>query len=901
MKFLCLLALLVCLQACQSGGSNSSQPRIQYLIHQGSNQVELTLDGTNISAVQWDLADGHRKQGREISHHYYSPGNYQITCSYKRGDQKFEQYLNLSLEGDFTQLLVSPQENVIIDSDHNDPSQYFRRNDKQAQFLPSPFRLSGILMEYCEHCTSGDSSSTSTASDLKDTFKIIKPLGHDVHLNVFKGSVNVAIYDESKSLLNAYPNISGQWTLPNLSKADQHGNHPLFISLELHPLHSTAQYSLHTNHQLEPKIYSEQDIEALNKAIQPGKLIIKWKDKTSPELVDIQDSRLYVNKLTPSFRNGTQKTQAPKFTSAIEARKILMRKNIKTEANIESVDFNYIRKAQTDDAVLDSTVLDSAVLDSMSTSFNWLWPWQSLNVEPLWDFYKQQGITPAANSHIAIIDSGINFEHPSFLNLNHHSGYDFISDPINSNDGDGWDENPTEPQNHLSHNSVFHGSHVTGLIAAQPMEAHPTFNGIAWGSQIIPLRVLGLNGGSSYDIIQAMRYAAGLDNDTGKKPIHKAHIINLSLGGQFFSDIEQATIQEIINSGTIVVAASGNEGSSTLHYPAGYQGVISVGSYNHNLQTSPYTNHNPTLDLLAPGGECNNQICESGILSIDGAQSAEFESDLRFLSGTSMSAALVSGLLAVLKSEYPSLDTEDILQLIDDQTISNDLNQVQTLDGNKLVDLIAGNNDISNNTVSSTFLHNTQLWTSRYLFELSEPISSNELDTQIYVQPVFASASVRLSDISIETASTNVDGHVVQNSQGDLTVHLEVKSTIKHPQKIDIYLDHNGEKQNQFDLWFYPKSNLANLQHHLYVNDPSSNMDGLRSYWQHQQWRSFLPADMSPLVNSGIMFSSDLDYDGVYCELGEICAQWAEHNYVERSESTMNHDVIRIESRLLLP
>ena len=56
--------------------------------------------------------------------------------------------------------------------------------------------------------------------------------------------------------------------------------------------------------------------------------------------------------------------------------------------------------------------------------------------------------------------------------------------------------------------------------------------GVAYDSRVMPLRVLGTNGeGTSYDVDQAVRYAAGLANDSGTLPARAADIINLSLGG----------------------------------------------------------------------------------------------------------------------------------------------------------------------------------------------------------------------------------------------------------------------------------------------------------------------------------------------------------------------------------
>ena len=86
----------------------------------------------------------------------------------------------------------------------------------------------------------------------------------------------------------------------------------------------------------------------------------------------------------------------------------------------------------------------------------------------------------------------------------------------------------------------------------------------------MPVRVLGIGGGTSYDVIQGLRYAAGLSNDSGiiLSSAAKADIINLSLGGSSYSASEQNAYTAARNAGVIIIAAAGNDNSSTPSYPA---------------------------------------------------------------------------------------------------------------------------------------------------------------------------------------------------------------------------------------------------------------------------------------------------------------------------------------------
>ena len=136
--------------------------------------------------------------------------------------------------------------------------------------------------------------------------------------------------------------------------------------------------------------------------------------------------------------------------------------------------------------------------------------------------------------------------------------------------------------------SSFHGTHVSGTIAATTNNAMGVA-GIAFQSKIMPLRALGVGGGLSSDITEAMLYAAGLDNDSGTTPSRQADIINMSIGGSSFSSHEKETIDLVRKAGVIIIAAAGNEGSDASSYPAAYDGVVSVSAVGPEKKLAPYS------------------------------------------------------------------------------------------------------------------------------------------------------------------------------------------------------------------------------------------------------------------------------------------------------------------------
>ena len=118
----------------------------------------------------------------------------------------------------------------------------------------------------------------------------------------------------------------------------------------------------------------------------------------------------------------------------------------------------------------------------------------------------------------------------------------------------------------------------------------------------MPLRVLGIDGVTTFDVIQAVLYAAGMTNQSGTLPLQPADIIHMSLGSNFSSQSEQAIIDQVRAAGVIVVASAGNDASDIPSYPAAYNGVVSVAATNISNGAAPYSNFGATIDVAAPGG-----------------------------------------------------------------------------------------------------------------------------------------------------------------------------------------------------------------------------------------------------------------------------------------------------------
>lgn len=300
------------------------------------------------------------------------------------------------------------------------------------------------------------------------------------------------------------------------------------------------------------------------------------------------------------------------------------------------------------------------------------WHYQQINLPAAWDI-----TTGSQDVTVAVIDTGVLLNHPD-LQGQLVAGYDFISSVTTSADGGGIDSNPDDAgDSDGSMPSSFHGTHVAGTIAASSNNSKGVA-GVAWNVRIMPLRALGVGGGSGYDIDQAIRYAAGLSNDSGQVPENPADIINLSLGGPGFSQVAQSTISAARAAGVTIVAAAGNDATSQFFYPASYNDVISVSAVGPLNTLAPYSNFGSEVDVTAPGGDVRRDVngdgYADGVLSTAGDDSSGSTGfNFNFQNGTSMASPHVAGVIALMKSVNDELTPEQIDTLLAQGELTDDL------------------------------------------------------------------------------------------------------------------------------------------------------------------------------------------------------------------------------------
>lgn len=250
---------------------------------------------------------------------------------------------------------------------------------------------------------------------------------------------------------------------------------------------------------------------------------------------------------------------------------------------------------------------------------------------------------------IGIIDTGVYWTHPDLSSniwINKNEIPDNGLDDDNNgfiDDIRGWDFGGLNgtPDNDPREDAPYHGTHVAGIASASTNNGIGVA-GIGFHCKIMAVKVArddkkDPNSGSPYIWYgyEGILYAA----DNG------AQVINCSWGGSGYSQFAQDIINYATSKGALVVAAAGNSNSSSAHYPAGYDKVISVAATNSDDRKASYSNYGYTIDVSAPGTSIYNTWGPS---------------TYSILSGTSMAAPIVAGIAGLVKSKYPSYNPEQI-------------------------------------------------------------------------------------------------------------------------------------------------------------------------------------------------------------------------------------------------
>lgn len=299
-----------------------------------------------------------------------------------------------------------------------------------------------------------------------------------------------------------------------------------------------------------------------------------------------------------------------------------------------------------------------------------------VNLPKAWD------VTTGSEIVVAVLDSGI-VQHNALKNKI-LSGRNFVTTTLIDGEEKADTNAATDPTD-SGDGTEYHGTHVAGTIGA----IGNVITGVSWGSKILPIRVLGAKGNGQVSAIsEGLLWAAGL-GETKPYPTKKAKILNLSLGEMAeCGQTMQSAINKVVEAGAIVVVAAGNASSPAKNFmPANCDKVITVGATDSLGLRGYYSNYNvdkddKTIKVLAPGGGNGFLDVTDGILSLGAAPDT-----YQYLSGTSMAAPHISGIIALMLSVNPNLKTQDVLSYLQ-KSAHGDVMDLGLVDANKALSLI---------------------------------------------------------------------------------------------------------------------------------------------------------------------------------------------------------------------
>ena len=276
-------------------------------------------------------------------------------------------------------------------------------------------------------------------------------------------------------------------------------------------------------------------------------------------------------------------------------------------------------------------------------------------------------ITHGSSSiRIGIADTGVDLGHPDLagkiaINAGEIPGNDLDDDGNGYiDDVTGWDagDNDNDPnpepffEPQLGIDESFHGTFVASIAAAATGNEEGG-SGAGWNCEVVPIRVASGDAIPSSALVTAFDYAiaAGVD------------VLNLSLGasGDSVGEFFQPLVDDAIAAGILVVASAGNDGTSTLNFPAACNGVLSVAATDETGARASFSNWGPTVDLAAPGatmwGAINRNYVHDEWTQIVFLYFFGWDGERPYMygDGTSFAAPLVSGIAGLVRTQFADL------------------------------------------------------------------------------------------------------------------------------------------------------------------------------------------------------------------------------------------------------
>lgn len=367
-------------------------------------------------------------------------------------------------------------------------------------------------------------------------------------------------------------------------------------------------------------------------------------------------SHVYTDHLVTDFDNEAQE---PVQESDGPQEFLLHSDGSKGHRNQGKTGYGYLEKRRTASAPASQHRTDTAPTRRLEVTTNDPFTWQQwaimdsgpsrwgIEAPKAWDIWTGNGLKPRFT--VAVIDSGVDYEHPDLKNQIWRNPDEIcgngIDDDFNGfvDDCIGWD---FVKGTNMPMDENGHGTASAGIIAAEPNNGIG-LTGVCWGCDILVLKAL------NEDIKGTISaFARSLDYAIGKRVV----LSNNSYGGRGsgFKGLEEA-VQRARQAGMIIVAAAGNYNGNNDNdkqpvFPASYDldNVVSVAAISRNGQLAPFSSYGKKqVDIAAPGANIMTTAAQKSYRSV---------------SGTSFAVPMITGTLALLWTRRPHLQYQQVIQ-----------------------------------------------------------------------------------------------------------------------------------------------------------------------------------------------------------------------------------------------